>query len=77
MDNKDTISVLNDLIETCKDGEKGFLECAEDLSRADLKSTMTQRAQNCARGASELQQLVRSLGGFYTVRICVNRLASE
>ena len=29
MDNKDTISVLNDLIETCKDGEKGFLECAE------------------------------------------------
>jgi len=63
MDNKDTISVLNDLIETCKDGEKGFLECAEDLSRADLKSTMTQRAQDCARGASELQQLVRSLGG--------------
>ncbi len=63
MDNKDTISVLNDLIETCKDGEKGFQECAEDLSRADLKSTMTQRAQDCARGASELQQLVRSLGG--------------
>jgi len=63
MDNKDTISVLNDLIETCKDGEKGFLECAEDLSRADLKSTMTQRAQECASGASELQQLVRSLGG--------------
>ena len=63
MDNKDTISVLNDLIETCKDGEKGFLECAEDLSRADLKSTMTQRAQDCASGASELQQLVRSLGG--------------
>ena len=63
MDNKDTISVLNDLIETCKDGEKGFQECAEDLSRADLKSTMTQRAQDCAKGASELQQLVRSLGG--------------
>ena len=32
MDTKDTISVLNDLIETSKDGEKGFLECAEDLS---------------------------------------------
>lgn len=63
MDNKDTISVLNDLIETCKDGEKGFRECAEDLTRADLKSTMTQRAQDCAHGASELQQLVRDLGG--------------
>ena len=25
MDTKETISVLNDLIETCKDGEKGFL----------------------------------------------------
>ncbi|CAM5422312.1 Aldehyde dehydrogenase OS=Stutzerimonas stutzeri OX=316 GN=CXK95_11620 PE=4 SV=1 [Stutzerimonas stutzeri] len=34
MDTKDTISVLNDLIETSKDGEKGFMECAEELARS-------------------------------------------
>lgn len=63
MDSKDTISVLNDLIETCKDGEKGFMECAEDLRDPQLKTTMTQRARDCATGAAELQQLVRTLGG--------------
>ncbi len=63
MDSKETISVLNDLIETSKDGEKGFRECAEDLKSPQLKTTMVQRAQDCASAAAELQQLVRSLGG--------------
>ena len=63
MDTKDTISVLNDLIETSKDGEKGFMECAEDLRDPQLKSTMSQRARDCATAAAELQQMVRSLGG--------------
>ena len=63
MDTKDTISVLNDLIETSKDGEKGFRECAEDLKNPQLKTTMNQRAQDCATAAAELQQLVRTLGG--------------
>ncbi|SDJ00221.1 conserved hypothetical protein [Pseudomonas flavescens] len=63
MDNKDVISVLNDLIETSKDGEKGFSECAEDVKEPRLKSFFTQRAQDCAGAAAELQQLVRGLGG--------------
>ena len=63
MDNQETIGVLNDLIETSKDGEKGFRECAEDLKNPQLKTTMVQRAQDCATAAAELQQLVRSLGG--------------
>ncbi|MGZ8198608.1 MAG: DUF2383 domain-containing protein, partial [Burkholderiales bacterium] len=36
-DTKDVIDTLNDLIETCKDGEEGFRTCAEDIKRADLK----------------------------------------
>jgi uncharacterized protein (TIGR02284 family) len=60
---KDVTSVLNDLIETCKDGEKGFHACADDLKNQSLKSTMIQRSQSCATAAGELQQLVRSLGG--------------
>lgn len=63
MENKEVISVLNDLIETSKDGEKGFQECAENIKSVQLKSLFNQRAQECAAAASDLQQLVRGLGG--------------
>ena len=63
MDTKDTISVLNDLIETSKDGEKGFTKCANDLQTTGLKSVMVKRSQDCAAATAELQQLVLSLGG--------------
>ncbi|MET1077690.1 MAG: PA2169 family four-helix-bundle protein [Pseudomonas sp.] len=63
MENHDVISVLNDLIETSKDGEEGFRTCAEDVKRPELKSLFINRAQECASAAHELQQLVRSLGG--------------
>ena len=61
--NQHTVSVLNDLIETCKDGQEGFRTCAEDCQRPDLKSLFNSRAQQCAEAAVELQQLVRQLGG--------------
>lgn len=61
--NKEVISVLNDLIEFSKDGEKGFKTCAEDVKRTDLKSYFAQRSSDCAAAAAELQQHVRSLGG--------------
>lgn len=60
---KDTIKVLNDLIETCKDGEEGFKTCAEDIKFAELKALFVKRAAGCATSATELQGLVRSLGG--------------
>ena len=63
MDNKDVISTLNDLIETCKDGQEGFRTCAEDIKDTQMKSFFTARAQSCAEAAAELQQEVRSLGG--------------
>ncbi|MEJ7928533.1 PA2169 family four-helix-bundle protein [Ramlibacter sp. AN1015] len=62
-DREDTIKVLNDLIETCKDGEYGFQQCADHASREDLKSIFRQRVEDCRRGASQLQEQVRSLGG--------------
>jgi len=63
MDNKDVISTLNDLIETCKDGEQGFRTCAEDIKNSEMKSFFVDRAQKCAEAAAELQQEVRALGG--------------
>src|SRR5690625_7770221 len=61
--NKDTVAILNDLIETSKDGELGFKVCAEDVDRPDLKAVFTERAGTCSAAAAELQQLVRNLGG--------------
>ncbi|CAE6812613.1 ferritin-like domain-containing protein [Paraburkholderia domus] len=57
------VSVLNDLIETSKDGEKGFRKAAEDAHDAQLKAMFLSRAQDCARGARELQDVVQGLGG--------------
>lgn len=63
MDDKETIKVLNNLIETCKDGEKGFVTCAEDLQDPQLAASFTERGRKCAEAAQELQALVRALGG--------------
>jgi uncharacterized protein (TIGR02284 family) len=65
MDNDDIISTLNDLIETCKDGEQGFRTCAEDASNRNpqLKTLFATRQRECAEAAQELQQLVQAYGG--------------
>ncbi|MBM7059160.1 PA2169 family four-helix-bundle protein [Pseudomonas sp. UL073] len=62
-DRKATIKVLNNLIETSKDGEAGFKVCAEDVKRPDLKTLFLDRAQQCAQAAAELQRVVLQLGG--------------
>ena len=55
-------SVLNNLIETSKDGEAGFRAAAEDTKNPELKSIFLARSRDCAKGALELQQLVSQLG---------------
>ncbi len=60
--NKEAISVLNDLIETSKDGQEGFKSCAEDIKQQDLKAFFVKRSADCATAAAELQSAVRSLG---------------
>ena len=56
-------SILNDLVETSKDGEKGFRAAAEDTKNTELQSEFLRRAQDCATGAADLQQRVARLGG--------------
>ena len=63
MDRDNVISVLNGLIETCRDGQNGFQEAAENVSRADLKQFFNEASLERARFVGELQGLVRSLGG--------------
>ena len=59
----DTVDVLNDLVETSKDGERGFRKAAEDAHDAQLKTLFVDRADDCASGARELQDVVLKLGG--------------
>jgi uncharacterized protein (TIGR02284 family) len=56
-------SILNDLVETSKDGEKGFRTAAKDTKNAELKTIFLRREEDCAKGASDLQQLVSQMGG--------------
>ena len=63
MTNQDVVAVLNDLIEVCKDGEKGFQSAAKDIGSPDLKAVLDECASSCSTGAQELQEKVRMLGG--------------
>lgn len=58
-----TIATLNGLIETCKDGQEGFKQAAEGVTRSDVKTLFYELGQQRAKYAGELQALVRELGG--------------
>jgi len=60
---KQAISVLNDLIETSKDGQAGFKTCAEGIKHPELKTLFIKRSTDCGAAAAELQSAVRSMGG--------------
>lgn len=63
LSNDDVISTLNNLIETCKDGQEGFQQAAEGVQNSQLKSLFYEFGQQRAQFAGELQSLVRELGG--------------
>lgn len=63
MDNDKVISVLNTLIETCKDGEYGFSTAAEGLSDTQTRALFAQFSQQRGEMARALQAEVRRLGG--------------
>ena len=59
----DLISTLNNLIETCKDGQNGFQEAAEGVQNSSLKTVFYELSRQRAQFVGELQSLVRELGG--------------
>jgi uncharacterized protein (TIGR02284 family) len=62
-DTKAVVSVLNDLVETCKDGEQGYKTAAEKAKDSSLKSLFSKYASQRAGYVQELQSAVRELGG--------------
>ena len=63
MQNDTAISTLNNLIETCKDGENGFRTAAEGLKNPQIKTKFLEYARQRADMVRELQGAVRTLGG--------------
>ncbi len=63
MTNDNVISTLNNLIETCKDGQEGFKDAAEGIENSEMKTLFYDLSQQRSQFAGELQQEVRSLGG--------------
>ena len=63
MTEKDAISTLNSLIETCSDGAKGFRTAAEGLQNNAIKGLFDRYADEREQFAMELRAEVRRLGG--------------
>jgi uncharacterized protein (TIGR02284 family) len=60
MDENNAVSVIEDLIETCKDGQKGYQDAASHVKRPDLKTYFNEQSLERSRFAGELEaELIR------------------
>jgi uncharacterized protein (TIGR02284 family) len=63
MEHDKAVATLNSLIETCRDGERGFRTAAEGITDPEVRRLFEQYAQQRGRFVRELQQAVAALGG--------------
>lgn len=63
IDNDDVVDVLNDLLESCRDGEYGFRTSSENADSPDLKALFMRHSTECGAAARELEAEIRRLGG--------------
>lgn len=62
MDENNAINVVENLIETSKDGQKGYQDAAEHVKAADLKAFFNQQSAERGKFAQELQAELAKLG---------------
>jgi uncharacterized protein (TIGR02284 family) len=62
-ENSDVITVLNELVVTCKDGEKGFRAASLGVADSELATLFLNYSEQRAGFAAELLSEVRRLGG--------------
>ncbi len=63
MTNDEVISLVNGLIEVCKDGQEGFKTAAEGIEDSSMKTLFYEYSQQRAQFAGDLQNEVLRLGG--------------
>ena len=56
MDRNETIKVVGKLIETCRDGQKGYQDAAEHIKRPELKTFFAQQSAERGKFAEELEK---------------------
>jgi uncharacterized protein (TIGR02284 family) len=62
MNEHDAVSVIENLIETCKDGQKGYQDAATHVKRPDLKAYFNEQSLERSRFAGELEAELIHLG---------------
>ena len=62
MDENNAVSELKNLIETCKDGQKGYQDAAEHVKRSDLKTYFGEQSLERGRFAQELENELPKVG---------------
>lgn len=62
MDQNDAVSVIKNLIETCKDGQKGYQDAAAHTKRSELKTFFNEQSLERSRFAGELEAELPRLG---------------
>ena len=62
MADRDVISTLNTLIQTCRDGEQGFRRASENVRDAELKTIFSEIGRERGQCADELTKEVQRLG---------------
>ena len=61
--NREVISALHDLIETCKDSEEGFRHAAQHVQDSERGALFDSCSRQAARFAARLEAELRRLGG--------------
>lgn len=60
---KDSVSILNELIQVTRDSEEGFRTAAENVTNPSLKKIFLDKAQSCHSAVTDLQQKVVQMNG--------------
>ena len=61
-DRSNAIDVLEDLVQTCKDGEDGYLHAASQTADPELQQFFRDQSIERGRFAVQLKQLIKELG---------------
>lgn len=56
------LDIIENLIQTCRDGEEGYRSAAEHTKNAELRDFFNRQSMERAQFAGELQTLARELG---------------
>ncbi len=60
---EDTVEMLNDLVQTCREGEQGYQTAADDIHNSELETMFRGYAKQRGNFVRELQAEVERLGG--------------